>query len=121
MVVRKYAGGHLLELKDPSIAALKQIYGQLKIGREKDTSCGPNGRMIYYSPDFSVAPSREHDVKACADKTVWGLFAQKMAAPPSSTPSKAIGVAMPPSAIYVIVVALVLGCFALFLPMICGQ
>uniref|UniRef100_A0A914HTW1 Uncharacterized protein n=1 Tax=Globodera rostochiensis TaxID=31243 RepID=A0A914HTW1_GLORO len=94
------------------------IYGQLKINRE-DKGCGPNEHRIYYSPDFSVAPSRERAAKACADKTVWGLFAQKMA-PPSSTPSKANGVAMPPSATYAIVVALLLGRFVLFLPMICG-
>uniref|UniRef100_A0A914HVS9 Uncharacterized protein n=1 Tax=Globodera rostochiensis TaxID=31243 RepID=A0A914HVS9_GLORO len=94
----------------------KLIYGQLKINRENVNECGPNGHMTYYSRDFAV--TREHATRGCANKTVWGLFAQKMN--PSSTPSKAIGIAMPPSATYAIVVALVLGHFVLFLPMICG-
>ncbi|KAI3417084.1 hypothetical protein GPALN_015636 [Globodera pallida] len=45
----------------------------------------------------------------------------KFAQPPSSTPSKVNGVAMPPSATYASVVALVLGRFVLLPPMIYGQ
>ncbi|KAI3417088.1 hypothetical protein GPALN_015639 [Globodera pallida] len=99
----------------------KLDYGQLRIIGEKDVrsqGCVQNKLLFYYSPDFAFALAHKHRAfTACADKTVWGLFAQ----PPSSTPSKVNGVAMPPSATYASVVALVLGRFVLLPPMIYGQ